>query len=928
MRVIAAGHSMSRCVVKLFGRQRECSVIDDLLEATRAGESRSLVIHGEPGVGKSALLEYVAERASDCRVVRASGVESDMELAFAGLQQLCALILDGVETLPAPQRDALRTAFGTVGGPPPDRFVVGLAVLGLFSDVATERPLICLIDDEQWLDSASAQVLAFVARRAAAESVAIVFGARVPSSHLTGLPELVVSGLADADARALLDAALTAPFDAAVRDQIITETRGNPLALLELPRGLTHIELAGGFGLPDAGRFAGSVEDNFRRRIRALPEATQRLLLLASAETAGDPEVLWRAAANLGIAADAAGPAAEADLAELGPTVRFRHPLVRSAAYGSASIPDRQDVHRALAKSTDPHSDADRRAWHLAHACPGVDDDVADELERSADRAKSRGGLAAAAAFLEQATRTTRDRSRRAGRALAAASANVEAGAFGPAYRLLAVADAGPLDEFQQARLDRINAQLAFVTSRGSDAPPLLLQAARRFESIDIGLARSTYLDAFSATWFAGRLAVGGGVWEVARSAGAARQPPDDPRATDLLLDGFAANYNGGYAASLPALRNALTFFGRGMPEEEELRWLWMASNAAIHLWDDQRWYQLSERHVQLARDRGALSELPLALSSRAFMLLSGGDLAGAATLIEEGQTVTEVTGSSLSSNGALGLAAFRGRVRDVDALAESTLRDSIRRGEGYGITSVEYAKAVLNNGAGRYEEAMSAAVQSSAYAGDFIGLSAWGAVELVEAAVRCGATDTAVDTLRRITEMATACSTDWSLGLDARSHALLSEGAAAERLYLESIARLGRTRMRTDFARAHLLYGEWLRRERRRADARAQLRIAHEMLEDMGMEGFAERARRELHATGETARRRTDVAPGTQLTPQESQIARLARDGLSNPEIGTRLFISPRTVQYHLRKVFEKLGIGSRSELELALPAGAAHLG
>jgi len=907
--------------MKLFGRDAECATLEQIVTAVRTGDSRALVLHGEAGVGKSALLDRLAEQAAeDCRVLRASGVESEMELAFATLHQLCAPMLGRLEVLPEPQRDALRTAFGISAGPPPDRFLVAMAVLSLLSDVADERPLLLLIDDEQWLDQASADVLALIAGRLKAESVAIVYTARVPSTHLAGLPHLPVTGLAKDDALALLDAELTAPLDAQIRGLLVAETRGNPLALLELPRGLTPLQLAGGFGLPGAGTFAGGAEESFRRRLEALPEPTRHLLLVAAAEAAGDPSLVWRAAALLGIGAEAATPATDADLVEFGTPIRFRHPLVRSVVYRSASASDRRGVHRALAEVTDPQRDPDRRAWHRAEATLGPDEDVAVELERSAERAKARGGDAAAAAFLERATMLTLDRAQRADRALAAAAANLDAGALDPVSHMLAVAEVGALTELQRSRIDLIRAQLAFVTNRGRDAPPLLLQAAKRLEPIDVNLARDTYLDAFSATWFAGRLTIGGDAWEVARHAGAAPRPPHGARAHDLFLDGWAASYNEGYAAALPALRRGLALFGQGMSPEAELRWLWHASNAALHLWDDALWVDLSTRHVQLARDRGALSELPPALSARTITLILAGELPAAATMIDEMRTVTDVTGSSMASTGALGVAAFKGLPGEVALLSESTLRDSTRRGEGYGITTVEWANAVLNNGAGRYEEAMAAAQRCRVYPGDFAALPVWSSVELVEAAVRSGRRDIATEAHHSMQAVASASGTDWALGVEARSRGLLSAGETAEGLYREAIDRLGRTRIRVELARAHLVYGEWLRRERRRADAREQLRTAYDMFEAMGMAAFADRAGRELQATGETARKRTELERTERLTAQEMQVARLARDGLSNNEIGGRLFLSSRTVQYHLRNVFAKLDIGSRSQLVEAL--------
>jgi DNA-binding CsgD family transcriptional regulator len=917
-------------VTELTDRHAERDMLDGLLAAVRAGESRSLVVRGKPGVGKTALLEYLVEQASGCRVARAVGIQSEMELAFAVLHQLCAPMLDRLEYLPAPQRDALRIAFGLSAGPPPDPFLIGLAALGLLSELAGERPLVCIVDDEQWLDSASAQVLAFLARRLGAESVGLVFGARVPTGDLAGLPELVVEGLREDDARALLDSALTGPLDARVRDQIIAEAHGNPLALLELPRGWTAAEMAGGFGLPGAmpvsDSISGTIEENFRRRIDALPAGTRRLLLLAAADPTGDPTLVWRAAGQLRVGAETAAPAVEGGLAEFDVRVQFRHPMVRSVAYQSASAQDRQAAHRALAEVTDPELDPDRRAWHRAQAAPEPDEDVAGELERSAGRAQARGGLAAAAAFLERGVMLTPDLSRRAGRALAAANTKFQAGAFDSAQDLLAVAEAGPLSEFEQARVDLLRAQLAFVTSRGGDAPLLLVQAARRLEPIDIGLARATYLDALTASTLAGRLArPGGHTLEVARAASAAPRPLAEPRVPDLLLDGLAANFNEGYAAGVPFLRQALAAFGRGMSADEELRWLWLTTLAALHLWDDERWDTLSARYVELARKAGALSELPLALSTRSMMLLFAGDLATATALTDEGRAVIDATGSQFAPYAAMGLAALQGRQATVSALIEVTADDVVERGEGIAMSVAEWANALLHNGLGRYSEAMRAAQQALYYQEypdlHYPGIANWAAAELVEASARSGMTETAAATYRWIAEMTSASGTNWALGVEARSRALVTEGNGAESLYQDSIMHLGRSRVRAELARAHLLYGEWLRRRRRRGEAREQLRTAQDMLEAMGMEAFAERARRELQATGETARKRTAAASDEELTAQETQIARLAREGLSNPEIGARLFLSPRTVQYHLGNVFAKLSITSRGQLIHALP-------
>jgi DNA-binding CsgD family transcriptional regulator len=920
---MAADFTVRGGAMKLVGRHAEREVLDRLIEAVRAGGSRALVLSGEAGVGKTALLDYLAGRASEYRVERAVGVQSEMELPFAALHQLCAPMLEKLQALPAPQRDALEIAFGMSSGSAPDRFLVGLAVLSLLSEAAEEQPLVCLVDDEQWVDRASAQVLGFVARRLGAESVGLVFAARVPSSDIAGLPDLVVERLGDSDARALLEAALNAPLDTRVRDQILAETRGNPLALLELPRGLTPQQLAGGFGLPTAARLSGGIEENFRRRIDVLPDETRRLLLIAAAEPLGDPALVWGAAARLGIGAEATAPATEAGLVEFGMRVRFRHPLVRSAVYGSASPQERQEVHAALAEVTDAEQDPDRHAWHRAQAAAGPDEAVAAKLERSAGRAQARGGIAAAAAFLERATTLTLDPIRRTERALAAASAQIKAGAFAAARDLLSITEAGSPSDFQQACIELMGAELAFLTDRGSEAPPLLLKAARRLEPIDPELSRRTYLQALTAGYFAGRLALGGSALEVARAAATAPPASQPPRAPDLLLDGLVAQHIKGYAAGLPTLREALHAFGTGMSVDEALPLHSVAGIVARYIWDDHSWQVLSERHVRFARTVGALSELPVALNARAFMLLFAGELAAAASLIQQRQAL-DATGINRFPYSALALAAFAGRQAEAATLIEAINRHLSLRGEGIGITIVEWASAVLNNGIGNYQAAVESAQRSTEYLGEMI-TPPWPAVELIEAAARIGRVEMAADALRRLAEITSASGTDWALGIEARSRALLSEGDAAERWYRESIERLGRTCVRADLARAHLLYGEWLRRERRRIDARAQLHVAHDMLETMGMQAFAERARRELKATGETARKRTIAPRDEQLTAQEAQIARMARDGLSNPEIGARLFISSHTVQYHLRKVFTKLGISSRSQLDRVLLEGPA---
>jgi len=908
-------------IVALSDRRAERKALDELVQALRGGESRTLVLHGEAGIGKTALIDYVADHAPGCRVERIAGVQSEMELPFAAVQQLCAPMHERLEGLPAPQREALRTAFGLSEQPAADRFLVGLAVLGLLSAVAEERPMLCLIDDQQWLDFASAQALSFVARRLGSESLGVIFATTVPDLHLAGLPELEVRGLPAIEAAALLDSVLPGKLDSRVRDRIVAETGGNPLALVELTRGMTPAELAFGLELPGAVPLAGAIEESFCQRIGALPDKTRRLLVLAAAEPTGDPLILWQAATCLGIDQTVKEPAVEAGLVDFAARVRFRHPLVRSAAYRSGSPEERRQAHQALAEVTDSQVDLERFAWHRAQAAPGPDEDVAKELERGARIALARGCLAAAGAYLERAVTLSLDPAQRADRAIVAAEGKIRTGAFDAAVELLAMAQAGPVTDLQQARVDLVRTQLAYVTNRGGEAPISLLKAAKQLESVDAELARATYLDALSAAIFAGRLAgPGGGILDVARAAAAVPPAGRTSRAPDLFLRSVAASYLDDYKTGLPALREALASFGTDMSADEELRWIWMACLTAMRALDDDRWEVCATRHLQLAREAGALSELPLALNSRMYVLLFAGDLAAAATLAEEADAVKTAIGSSLAPYGALALAALRGEVTSAEELIKATIDEVSERGEGIGITIAEWAKAVLNNGLGDYDRAFAAATRATEYDPDLTML-AWPLVELVEAGARAGSTEVAQSAYRRLSAMTSASGTDWALGLEARSHALLIEGEEAEQLYRESIVRLGRTRQRTDLARAHLLFGEWLRRQRRRTDSREQLGTARQMFEAMGMEAFAQRAGRELRTTGETARKRTAAQELTKLTPQEAHVARLARAGLSNPEIGTRLFISAHTVQYHLRKVFAKLGITSRVQLDRVLP-------
>ena len=885
-----------------------------------------MVLRGEAGIGKTALLEYLIGSASDMTVLRAVGVESEMELPYASLHQLCAPLLHRVARLPDPQRGAVEVVFGLSAGPAPDRLLVGLGVLSLFSELAEEGPLLCVVDDAQWLDQASVRTLAFVALRLLAEPIGIVFAAREPTEGLDHLAGLEVRGLSNGDARALLGTTVGFILDRRVRERIIAETHGNPLALLELPRGLDAAQLAVGFGRVDPRPLPGRIEETFIRRLELLPPDARRLLLLAAAEPVGDPLLLWRAAEQLSIDPRSADLAESEGLLAISERVIFRHPLVRSAVYRSAAIQDRRAAHLALAEATDPEVDPDHRAWHLAAATTGPDEEVAAVLERSADRARARGGVAAAAAFLKRSVALTRDPRRRAERALTAAQAHLQAGAFDAALQLLGSVEAGSLDEFGRARVDLLRGQVELASNWGGEAPQLLLTAARRLESLDPALARETYLDAWAAAMFAGGAASIGMLREVSLAALTAPQPTSAPRPSDLLLHGFSVLVTEGRAAAAATLRRAVsTFAAEEIAQAEGLRWGWLVSIAAEALWDDEGWWAVNDRQVQSVREAGLLVHLPIYLGSLGVVAVLRGDFATAGSLIGEADAIAEATGTRVARYAALVLAGFRGSEAEASAVIEVEVNNAAAAGQGSGIQWGHWMSGLLYNGLGRYEQALVEAQRASAD-GLVKAVSVWALVEVIEAASRIGRMGLAGEALARLSEAANVGDNDWGLGVLARSRALVSEGEDAEASYREAIERLGRTQLRPELARAHLVYGEWLRRENRRLDARAQLRIAHDLFTSIGMEAFAERARSELQATGEHVHRHT-VETRDELTRQERQIAELARDGLSNPEIGARLFLSPRTVEWHLRHVFTKLGIRSRRELGNALPSSSSEL-
>jgi DNA-binding CsgD family transcriptional regulator len=873
-------------------------------------------------VGKSVLLDYVSDRATDWHVARAVGVESELELAYSGLHQLCAHMFDYVERLPVPQRDALETVFGRAVGQPPDRFLVGLATLSLFAEVAAEQPLVCIVDDAQWLDRASAEILGFVFRRLLDERVALVCAARTGSGDdiLAGLTELPIRGLGDSEARTLLLDNLHGPLDAAIRDQIVMESHGNPLALLELPRTWSTAELAGGFGLPGDRPMAGKLERSYGRRLGRLPPETQLLVLAAAAEPLEDPVLLHRAAEALGVEMIAVDPAVDAGLIKIEGRVVFAHPLARAAAYHSATADDRHRVHDALADATDAGRDPDRRAWHRSRATPGPDEEVAAELERSAGRARTRGGAAAAAVFLQRAAALSVKPGRRSARALAAAQASLQAGSFDAALGLLSTAETGRLGELQHARVDLLRGQVAFLSGFDPDAPRMLLDAARALEPCDAELAREAYLTSWGAATISGAIADDVGL-EICRAVRTLPAPAGTPRPLDLLLDGLTLLTTNGDSAAVPTLERASKALA-DMPAEDVLRWGWIAPAASCHVWDIEGVRAIAARHVQLVRDAGALAHLPLHLWQLSMATAWTGDFAGAAALVTELDGAAAQTGSRIAPYTALRLAALRGREAESSTLIAAAIEETAAGGQGIAATHAHWAASVLFNGLTRYEEAVSAARHATASTAESSLAAMWMLPELVEAAVRAGDAELAHDAHKRLSERTAHCGNDIAAGIEARCRALLIDDASADDVYGEAIGRLSRTRLRPELARAHMLYGEWLRRKGQRVDAREHLRTAHDTFVEIGMEAFARRARRELLATGEKVRKRGG-ATRDQLTPQEEQIARLARHGFSNPEIGSMLFLSPRTVEWHLRKVFVKLGIKSRNGLRTALPAG-----
>ncbi|MEF9887291.1 AAA family ATPase [Streptomyces sp. P9-A4] len=901
----------------LIGRRSESDAVDRLIDGIRSRRGGALVVRGEAGIGKTALIDD-ALAAPGLKVLRAGGAEFESELAFAALHQLCGPALHWQERLPAPQREALDAAFGRIGDGTPNRFHVGLAVLNLLSEAAAEQPVLCVVDDAHWLDQASAQALAFVARRLQAEPVGLLLAERDASERheqaglpeLACLPEVRLRGLADDDARRLLTSRIHVPLDAAVRDRILAEARGNPLALLELPHGA---DLAGGFALPAASPASSRVEASYRARLAELPAGARTLLLIAAAEPTGCPILLGAAAERLGVSDEAATLVEESGLLAIGGRVRFRHPLVRSAVYRSAALDDRRAAHRALAEAV-ADTEPDRKAWHSSQAARKPDEDVAAALERSAQRARVRGGVAAAAAFLEKAVHLTPDPARRSVRAVGAARAKRDSGGAESALSLLSMAEAGPLDDLQRATVATLRARMAFDRNRDDAAVEKLLGAARLMAPLDTFAARETFLEAFAAAVFVGRFAPADRMRDIAETACALNPTPPGPRPLDLLLDGLTAQVRHGYVAAVPDLRRAVDVYRGGAGADAyDVGQLWAACGPAMDLWDDAAWRELATRQLELVRGAGMLAELPVALSYRALAHVHAGEFTDADALVDEAHAIAAEVGTPPMLHVDVTVAAWRGDEERTTRLGDIATRDAEARGEGRLLSATEYARTVLLNGLGRYDAALATCLAAGEL--DEISFYAWMPVEFIEAAAHAGRPDLAEPVMRHLSERTAASGSAWALGTELRSRALLTEGPAAEKLYREAIERLVRSEGAPHLARARLLYGEWLRREGRRTEARLELQAAYEQLSALGAAAFAARAARELSATGARARKRVGEAP-TRLTAQEFQIARLVATGATSKEVGTQLFLSPRTIDAHLRNIFRKLGVTSRRQL------------
>src|SRR6266851_4993782 len=902
-------------------RLEERQALDRVLAAPRRRLSAALVVRGEPGVGKTSLLGYAAGSAAGFRVVRVAGVESELELGFAGLHRLLVSFLPAMAGLPPRLRNALGSAFGLTDGAPADRFAVGLAALSLLADAAAGSPLLCAVDDTQWLDQESLEVLAMVGRRVYAERIALIFGTRDAADGrplLEGIPDIRVGGLPEHDALELLGSSVDGPLDPHLARRIVRETQGSPMAIIELVSELTAAELSGAGLLPEPLPLSRRLEAHFLRQVRAWPATTQTLLLVAAAEPSGDPRLITRAAARLGSPPAAAESAQAQGVIVMSPEARFRHPLIRSAVYGGASPADRRRAHQALAAEMNPERDADRRAVHLAAAAAGPDEAVAAELDRAAGRAQARGGHSAAGALLARAAQLTRDEDRWAERILAAAHAHLAGGAPARA-RLLLEQTAEISDPFQQARMRRLQGLIRYALGQAQGTASILVDAARALQPFDARLARGTMLEALEAARVTGRFtATGESDLDVCRAARAMPLPPGSPPGVaDLLLDGATALVLDGHAAAVPVLGPAIAgLLADPSDSADALLWLGIGCWAAGAVGDDTSLHELATRLEHRARDKGALVALSTGLLFLAMSELLDGSLAAVRAHFTERAEIMATVGRR-SDVGELVVLAWRGRETEARAAAAAVTRYATEHGHGWMLAFADYARAVLELGLGNYRAAFPS--DPGNYRDNpFLGIV--GLPDLIEAASRCGERAVAAEATAEFAARALPGGTAIALGLLAVSRALLADDASAERLYQDAIGHLSHCRGNLRKARAHLLYGEWLRRQKRRLDARTQLHAAHEMFLRMGADAFAERARVELAATGERARKRTNDTR-RDLTPQEAQIALLASRGATNGEIAGRLFLSASTVDYHLRKVFRKLELTSRRQLARAMP-------
>jgi DNA-binding CsgD family transcriptional regulator len=903
----------------LLDRELERGQIDRVLELARQGRSAALVLQGEPGTGKTTLLDYAVESGGDFQIIRLLGIESEAELGFASLHQLLLPFAAGLRSLPAPQRDALGGALGLRRADSPDRFLLALAALTMLARAATKQPLLCIVDDAQWLDRESAGVMGFIARRLSADAIAMLFAVRDPAERtadLEGIPWVQIQGLPPEEAGRLLASAVAGRVDRGVSEQIIAQTGGNPLGLIELGGELSREQLAGEISLPELLPVGASLQARYLRQIGSMPAETRVFLLAAAADPTGDPALLWRAGEFLGFDVRAAAPAEAEGLLRFSPLVSFRHPLIRSAVYHGAALAERVRVHEALARATDPEAAADLRAWHRAEAAMAPDESVASELERAADRARVRGGWAASARFLARAATLTPDADERFRRVLAAARAEATAGASVRAQALLDSV-AGQLDDpVKHAAALRVQGTIRYALDQAAEAASVLLDAARRLAPLDTALARATLLEALAAARISGRLAkIGAGDADIAHAARSLPLPlPADATIGDLVLDADATLLLDGHEAAVPVVKRAVAAILEAPISSAELLTLTgVGCTAASALGDDHALYSLANWLEVQARDQGAVLPLSIALIFSGFSELFAGHLSQAHARYAERAAIEAARGGSCEVGEALVL-AWRGRPDEARAQAVAAAQVAVEQGEGWKLALLDYARAVLALGMGHYEEVLAASPHGFE---ENVLLRTFALPDLIEAAVRCGERETAERALATVASRAAASPTPLMLGLLARSRALL--GSDPEASYSEAIGYLKQARGRVHHARAELLYGEWLRREKRQRDAREHLQAAYGVFRDIGADGFAERARLELAAAGGTARPPGSF-PGDGLTPQELQVATLAAAGFTNLEIGSRLFISPKTVDYHLGKVFRKLGVGSRRQLARVL--------